>query len=460
MLISDERLKLEESMNSSSTSGKIQVIGNAGWVELKNVGGCTGQGTYSDPYIIKEVIIDTDRSSKCISISNSDVYFKIINTTLLNSNIGIQLSNVSNSMLINNTISRNFKGIELTHCHNVAVLMNTFDLDYFGVDIFYSDNITVLKNTVKNARDGIRLSESSNSTIFENYMSYCGLLISGSLDSLLSLSIDSSNLVNGKPLSYHINESNLELKNISNAGQVMLINCNNSILSNILVSGASNGIFLAYCHNSTLLRNKVESNSFGIGLNYCSMSNISLNEVGGNYYGIKLYQCSNNTISTNSLSMDSTSISLYQSCENNFIFNNTIRLSGIGIGIYGSNHNLLLNNNMNSSLFGNTGINLQFSDENVISGNEIKEYECGIMLIWSKYNNISLNSLIGNGRCFYEDDGCVGNIFDNNFCPHTNNTIIMGYDLIFILGILSVGSTIIILKYRKKMVLKYKISVD
>jgi parallel beta-helix repeat protein len=283
-------------------------------------------------------------------------------------------------------------------------------------------------------------------------------LISGSLDSLFSLNIDFSNLVNGKPLSYHVNENNLKLQNITDAGQVMLINCNNSILSNIIVSGASNGIFLAYCHNSTLLRNKVESNKYGIELNYCKMSTISLNKVRGNLDGIYLYQCFNNTISTNSFDSDSTSIFLSESSDNS-VKNNTILYSIVGIGVYGSDHNLLLNNNMSTSIFSRAGIDLQFSDENVISLNIIKEYECGMMFMWSKYNNITFNTLIGNAQCFYEDDGCVGNRFENNFCPHPSDTVI-GYDLLIILGILSLISTTILLKYRKKMFPRDKIRVN
>jgi parallel beta-helix repeat protein len=458
-LLSKERFEVEKGMNSSETSDVIQVKGNADWIELKNAGGCSGEGTYSDPYIIQDVIIDTDRKSMCISIFDSNVYFKIVNTSLFNAYTGIRLSNVSNSMLVNNTISSNFKGIELTNCHNVTVSMNIFDLGYFGVEVFYSDNITVSKNVVKFARDGIRTFGSFNSTFFENNMSHCGILISGCLNSLLSLNIDSSNLVNGKPLSYHVNEENLELKNISDAGQVMLINCNNSFLSNIMVSGASNGIFLAYCHNSTLLRNRVESNTYGIELSHCYTSNISLNEGGGNIDGIYLYQCFNSTISMNSFSGDSTSIALYESCENDSVLNNTIRSSDVAIGVYGSDHNLLLNNDMNGSAFGLIGIDLQFSDENIISRNSIKEYECGMTFTWSKFNNITFNFLIRNGQCFYEDDGCEGNRFENNFCPHPSETVI-GYDLLIILGILSLISTTILLKYRKKMFPRDKIRVN
>ena len=130
--------------------------------------------------------------------------------------------------------------------------------------------------------------------------------------------------------------------------------------------------------------------------------------------------------------------------------NNTISLSDIGIGVYGSDRNLIMNNNINGSFFCRTGVNLEFSDENIISENQITQYECGIMLRWSSYNTISLNSLIENEQCFYEDDNCVGNTFENNFCPKTNIGI-MGYDLGILIGILSLISLIIIIKYRNKM---------
>ena len=77
------------------------------WSVAKADGICTGNGTYSEPYIIEDLVIDAGGSGSCISIENSDVYFIIENCTLYNSGgyytAGIKLSYVDNSQLINNT---------------------------------------------------------------------------------------------------------------------------------------------------------------------------------------------------------------------------------------------------------------------------------------------------------------------------------------------------------------------
>lgn len=45
--------------------------------DAKTAGICTGQGTYSDPYVIQDLVIDAGESGSCILIENSNDYFKI-----------------------------------------------------------------------------------------------------------------------------------------------------------------------------------------------------------------------------------------------------------------------------------------------------------------------------------------------------------------------------------------------
>jgi hypothetical protein len=51
------------------------------WSEAKSMGICTGDGTYSSPYLLKNLVIDGRKSSSCIHIENSTKYFKIENNT-------------------------------------------------------------------------------------------------------------------------------------------------------------------------------------------------------------------------------------------------------------------------------------------------------------------------------------------------------------------------------------------
>jgi len=74
-----------ENLKISAVSGKIHIVYNSGWGNAKTAGICTGNGTYSEPYIIEDLVIDGGGSGSCISIENSDVYFKIDNCSVYNS---------------------------------------------------------------------------------------------------------------------------------------------------------------------------------------------------------------------------------------------------------------------------------------------------------------------------------------------------------------------------------------
>ena len=66
---------------------------------------CSGSGTWNDPYIIENVVIDGQDSSNCLEIRDSIPYFIIRNCTFYNAGplgkAGILLYNVKNGTLLN-----------------------------------------------------------------------------------------------------------------------------------------------------------------------------------------------------------------------------------------------------------------------------------------------------------------------------------------------------------------------
>ena len=50
----------KEYLKISKVSGKIYINGTTDWVDFKNAENCNGSGTYSDPYIIENLIIDAE----------------------------------------------------------------------------------------------------------------------------------------------------------------------------------------------------------------------------------------------------------------------------------------------------------------------------------------------------------------------------------------------------------------
>lgn len=68
-----------KNLKFSKISGPISITSNSGWANAAVTGICTGSGTYSDPYVIEDLVIESGGSGAGIWISSSNVYFKIEN---------------------------------------------------------------------------------------------------------------------------------------------------------------------------------------------------------------------------------------------------------------------------------------------------------------------------------------------------------------------------------------------
>ncbi|MFX0075811.1 MAG: nitrous oxide reductase family maturation protein NosD, partial [Candidatus Hermodarchaeota archaeon] len=376
----------------SKIVGTIHINNN--WSEAKTAGLVTGSGTFSDPYVIEDLVIDGNFSGFCIWIENSSSYVRIENCTLYNSgsfsdkswywmdNIeywwlgggGIVLSNVSNSLVIGNNVSNNYRGILLKDSSNNTLSGNSVNNnDSYGIDLILSGNNTLSGNILNNH----------------------GLLIFGSQEQLSTLKITTNNLVNGKFIYYYVNEIDLKPYNFSNAGQVYLVNCSNSNISNLNVSSSTIGITLFYSNNNTISGSTSNNNFLGIGLINSSYNNITKNIANYNTMtGIALISSNNNSISGNT-------------ANNN---------SWIGINLVESNFNSIFGNIANNNT--QNGLASTDSDNNKISGNIIS-YNGGNGLFF--ISNFDKNTITGNNVSHNEGHGLWlssecnnNNISDNN----------------------------------------------
>ena len=159
-----------KNLRPSEFSGKVHIDNN--WTDAWDVGICTGNGTYFDPYIIEDLVINGGGSGSCILIENSDVYFRIENCTVYNSgiypNAGIRLANVSNSLLIENNCSLHGRGIYLYRSNNNIIFGNIADNSISGVGLYYGNNNIISGNNVNYNDYGILLDYSDSNTIVGN----------------------------------------------------------------------------------------------------------------------------------------------------------------------------------------------------------------------------------------------------------------------------------------------------
>lgn len=442
----------------SKVSVKIHIDNN--WTQVKTAGICTGQGTYSDPYVIEDLIIDCNNSGSSIFIENSNVHFRIENCTLYNSvnisHAGIMLSNVTNSVLTNNNCSSNYIGIYINNSdynlisgnvvndnirdgihlynsdYNVIWGNNTCNNNHYGIGIYFSDYNIFLINTANDSiGDGIYLYYSHYNNFTGNIIGGSGFEVHGSLEGLASNVIDITNLVNDKPLYYYTDVENLRPNNFTNAGQVILVNCSDSIISNLTVSHSSNGISLYYCNNNTILKNNVNNNS---------------------EHGIYLYHSVNNSILSNNANYnDKYGIYLYHSYNNSISGNSANNNNEYGICISYSNNTTILENTANYNF---VGIYLGASNSTTVSKNIIKSNQYGIYLYDSNNCTLSENILISNKIKAIHEENCEGNNITNNKTesPFPIENIIL---ISIIGGVVIVGSVGTIV-WRKKIFLQEK----
>jgi len=346
---------------------------------------CSGSGTWGDPYIIENVIIDGQELNSCIEIKKSVVHFIIRNCTLSNAgndinnhDSNIKLIETKNGKLINNTCTDNIRhGIYLNNCENITISSNRFFNDWDGLYIidcininvsvnnfyypgwdpdeipslygiiFYNVNDSYIVNNIIYNQDeyGIFLS-GNNNTISKNKLTNCGLSLSGDITDLSSHLIDTSNNVNGKPLYYYVNEIKLESNNFNNAGQIILINCNSSTISNVDTSFSSRGIALYYSNNNTI-SNSISSNNADHGITISKSDNNTIvnNSVQTGYQGIAIWSSKFNTINNNIIAGNTyQGIELHGSNNNLFVGNEIINTPQYGLHIWSGNNNLIFDN--------------------------------------------------------------------------------------------------------------------
>lgn len=163
----------KDNLKIAAFSEKIHIDNN--WTDTKIAGICNGSGTYTDPYVIEDLIIDGGGS--CILIENSNEYFKIENCTVINSGgypyEGIYFNNVENGQIINNNCSFHHNGIYLYYSSDNDILNNIANNnDASGIRLEQSNNNMISENTVKyNFNDGIYIVGSYN-TISRNTVTH------------------------------------------------------------------------------------------------------------------------------------------------------------------------------------------------------------------------------------------------------------------------------------------------
>ncbi len=354
------------------------------------------------------IIDGSNKSEAIISILSNKTYiqgFTIQNTPKYFNNRGIWINSSKNEIIdnkiydtytgiyingYNNTIRQNIlygnDGIPIWigNNYNKIIENNIYRNDASGISIFSNYN-EILKNNVKNNTNGISITGNynniSNNLIennlrsgiqyqvgFSDFNKICNNVFIGNNLNLFGYSnveyynLISNNSVNGKPLIYLENESNLMID--YETGQIILMGCNNITISYQEIRNTDNAVTLWQSDDCKIINNKFDLNkkySTSINIQGCNNISIISNEITDSEYGIN-YDSSNyintseniikdnirglfytdshynmvskNNILNNSVGLIFSSYAIYPNCKNNNVVYNNFRQNYIGLAVF------------------------------------------------------------------------------------------------------------------------------
>ena len=354
----------------------------------------------------------------------SGIYlFNSLNSSMVGNNItnnveGICLEFSSNSSMVGNNITTNgYAGIRIQSSSNNNVSGNNIIRNHYaGVELRLASNNGVVGNSITNNGIGTVLDGSSNNSIVGNMFAGDGLLVLDSCENKVE-----NNIVNGKPLVYLEGRSDYT---VDDAGQAILLNCNNIRLENLDLSNTTVGLELSGTNNSRIVNNNIfgdeitTSYHIGIWLFHSSNNSMIGNNVATKSSGICLERDSlNNNIVGNNITGNDEGITLNMASNYNNIAGNNVTNNGLGISLSNSYYNSILGNSISGT--NGSGVRLYVCHNNHISGNNITANNwSGISLVLSLDNNISGNNITNNKYGLYVYSGGYHVTSGNNI---TNN---------------------------------------
>jgi parallel beta-helix repeat protein len=154
-------------------------------------------------------------------------------------------------------------------------------------------------------------------------MNNCGLIVYGNSLSDYINDVDTSNKVNEKVIYYLLNENGFTIPN--NAGQVILINCDYCIVSNLELCNGTVGVELAYSDLNKITKNTLKNNKYsGVYIETSQENKVESNTIENNSYGISMQLAYKNDIKNNKIQTDYYGCYISFSNNNNFSGNNII----------------------------------------------------------------------------------------------------------------------------------------
>lgn len=246
-------------------------------IEVK--GGCEDNQQYiismadiSVPFTIRNNYL---RGAGCFKLLNVNGF----NSTISNNKIyyaGSSISNSHNINFIHNQFTYSYS-LYIYQCSNLSYIQNHFYLTSVGIRecsrIILHDNIFE-NDDIYSGWTRLTVLETGHCTITDNSLIRAGLDLRSFYD-YYPTAIISGNLVNGKPYGYFYNQSDVMINSNTQYGQINLVKCNFSIVTDQIISHTSYSIHVKYCTN-TIIANSTFSHcgQAGVYIKYSSKTHV------------------------------------------------------------------------------------------------------------------------------------------------------------------------------------------
>ncbi|MHA1916137.1 MAG: right-handed parallel beta-helix repeat-containing protein, partial [Promethearchaeota archaeon] len=298
-------------------------ITGSNWTVANQSDWCSGSGTWGDPYLIENMIINASDSPIGIGIfieNSVNVYFTIRNLTIFDSTYGIRLENTNNGAIINNNLSNNIdSGISMVNSENNTISENKLiNNGVQGIHLFTNCNENIIIgntaiNDGTNLQDaGIHLEGTCNDNeILENIIydnNVYGINIEDSCEGNIIYNNTLKNVVAsqqdyGVRLDNDCHQNTISLntiENLNNYGIMMVTSDQNSVLNNQII-GISIGMYMLIAQQSEIIGNTISGGSTAIIMSACNGGDIIGNFINDTTtYGIRMYtNCDNNDFHDN-----------------------------------------------------------------------------------------------------------------------------------------------------------------
>ncbi len=153
----------------------IYISGDDDLIEYVEDNDCEGNGTEEDPFVIRDLVIDIDRSgpSSAIYIVSTTYHLVFQNISIENSRYGIHIDASDNILMINLNIDSCEKGIYIhTSGQNVAVECSKIQNCDHGIELYGSPDVIISHSTLHDCEVGISINRDSSRTLVKGcYMS-------------------------------------------------------------------------------------------------------------------------------------------------------------------------------------------------------------------------------------------------------------------------------------------------